>query len=267
MVAPEPFVKWAGGKQALAVPLLTAFPRTFDRYLEPFVGGGALFFALRPARAMLADANEWLITTYAAIRDDWQRVVSELGSLVNTREEFLRLRSLPPEAGDRFTRAARFVHLNKTCFRGLFRVNRQGCFNVPYGAYQRRTHDPENLRAVAALLQGVDLRVGDFSETLADARDGDFVYLDPPYWKLGGHADFDRYTKDKFRAGDHQRLAELCRDLDRRGVRFVLSNSDTPFVRELFGAFTLTTIPSRREIHLDRRRRDASELVIRNYDF
>jgi DNA adenine methylase len=211
----EPFVKWAGGKQALAATLIPFFPAEHGTYYEPFLGGGSVFFALAPRRSVLGDANAWLVETYAAVRDDWRAVAAELARLPNTREDFLRIRADDPSLLSGTERAARFVYLNKTCFRGLFRVNGEGRFNVPYGAYRRRTHDPDNLEAVAAALRGATLTSGDYGCTLATAAAGDFAYLDPPYWKLGGYADFDRYTPGKFRAKDHELLAARCRELDR----------------------------------------------------
>lgn len=264
-VDPEPFVKWAGGKQALALQLLARFPGQFERYFEPFLGGGALFFALRPSRAVLGDANAWLVQTYATLRDDCAAVIAALQRLPNTRADFLRIRAEELEPLAPAERAARFIYLNKTCFRGLFRVNAGGRFNVPYGAYQRRTHDPLVLNAVARALRGIELVASDFATTLAAAGPGDFVYLDPPYWKLGGWADFNRYTPGRFTAADHERLAAACRDLDARGVRFVLSNSDVDPVRALFRGWQIEPIAARREICLDSSRRDVQELVIRNF--
>lgn len=257
-------MKWAGGKQALARRLIEHFPETFKHYYEPFLGGGSVFFELSPTRAVLSDGNAWLIDTYEALRDDWRAVARELDRMVNTREEYLRVREIAPERLSPTARAAHFIYLNKTGFRGLFRVNRQGRFNVPYGAYQRRYYDVEGLCAAAEALRGVVLRRGDFEASLDDARGGDFVYLDPPYYKLGGHSDFNRYTPAQFREGDHRRLAALCRELDARGIRWALSNSDTPFVRALYAGFRVTAVESRREINLKSVRRAVREVLVTN---
>lgn len=262
----KPILKWAGGKRALAGWLSGRFPRAFDRYFEPFLGGGSVLLELRPERAVVGDRNDWLLDAYEAVRDDHDRVAQILDGMANTREEFERIRAIRPENLDLFQRAAHLIYLNKTCFRGLFRVNRTGAFNVPYGAYDRRYYDPENLEAVARCLQGVEIRRGDFESTIVDASTDDFVYLDPPYYKLGGYSDFDRYTKFKFREEDHARLANLCRELDDRGVRWALSNSDTQLVRELFKGFRIFNVAARREINLNSRRRDVSELFITNYE-
>ncbi len=261
----KPVLKWAGGKQSLADRLIRFFPTDFSRYYEPFVGGGSVLLALRPKQAVIGDLNDWLLDTYVALRKDHLQVARYLDAMVNTREEFERIRRVDPASLDPFQRAAHLIYLNKTCFRGLFRVNRQGRFNVPYGAYDRRYHDPDNLATVAACLRGVEIRYADFELCLADVLDEDFVYMDPPYHKQGGYSDFDRYTKWKFREADHVRLAALCRDLDLRGVRWALSNSDTPFVRELFQGYTMHAISTRREINLNSQERDISELFITNY--
>lgn len=260
-----PVLKWAGGKQGIADRLVAFFPPTFDRYFEPFVGGGSVLFALQPSKAVVGDANDWLLDTYMAIRKDQVQVAKLLDVLENTREEFLRIRQMTPETLPLFRRAAHLIYLNKTCFRGLFRVNRRGQFNVPYGRYDRRYYSPDNLRAVAKVLESVELRRGDFELCLYDVTNQDFVYMDPPYYKLGGYSDFNRYTKDQFRENDHFRLAALCRELDMRGVRWAVSNSNTPLIHELFEGYHVTMLGNRREINLNSQNRNITELLITNY--
>jgi DNA adenine methylase len=262
--AARPILKWAGGKQALASRLVQTFPGRFDRYFEPFVGGASVFLALQPPRAVLCDRNAWLVDTYRAVRDQPGEVARELRALDNTREDYLHIRALDPGSLPPARRAAHLVYLNKTCFRGLFRVNREGRFNVPYGAYARRYFDPANLERFAARLAGVDLRCGDFEEGLAGITARDFAYLDPPYHKLGGYSDFNRYTDAPFVEADHERLAAACRTLDRRGVRWAVTQSDTGLVRRLFSGFRVRRIEARREINLASRRRDIVELLITN---
>jgi len=262
--AARPILKWAGGKQALAARLVETFPARFDRYFEPFVGGASVFLALQPRRAVLCDRNAWLVETYRTVRDQAAEVARELRGLRNTREDYLRIRALDPCALPPARRAAQLVYLNKTCFRGLFRVNRQGRFNVPYGAYVRRYFDPGNLERFAAGLAGVELRCGDFEDGLAGITSRDFAYLDPPYHKLGGYSDFNRYTDEPFAEADHERLAATCRALHRLGVRWALTQSDTALVRRLFARFRCRRIAARREINLASRRRDIVELLITN---
>lgn len=261
----SPILKWAGGKQGIASLLVQSFPTDFDRYFEPFVGGGSVLFTLRPSKAIVGDANEWLIDTYEAIREDPTQVTEILDSLENTKEKYVQIREILPEKLSLFQRAAHLIYLNKTCFRGLFRVNRQGQFNVPYGQYDRRYYDPRNFRAVAEVLKGIEFRRGDFELCLHDITKRDFVYLDPPYYKLGGHSDFNRYTKNQFRENDHFRLAAFCRELDLRGVRWAVSNSNTDFIRTLFADYYISTVDNRREINLDSENRNVTELLITNY--
>lgn len=262
----RPVLKWAGGKQALADRLIRYFPDSFSRFYEPFIGGASVLLSLQPEKAVVGDRNDWLLDTYKAIRTDHRQVARHLDEMVNTKDEYERIRKIPPESLDLSRRAAQLVYLNKTCFRGLFRVNQKGRFNVPYGAYDRRYYDPENLESVARCLHRVEIRYGDFELTLADVTADDFVYMDPPYYKQGGYSDFDRYTKWKFRENDHVRLAAVCRELDERGVRWAVSNSDTEFVRALFDGYTMHPIANRREINLNSGNRDIAELLITNYE-
>ncbi len=262
-----PFIKWAGGKQSIADQLLPCFPAGFTGFYEPFVGGGSVFMAADWDHAVISDVNSWLVDTYKAIRDDWMRVAKLLDRMPNEKEFFLKLRSRhSSEYADQFERAAAFIYLNKTCFRGLFRVNRMGYFNVPYGEYDRRYYDPENLAKVSSLLANVQIFTGDFELCLATATPADFVYFDPPYYKLGGFSDFNRYTAGQFKEGDHIRLAALCRELDQREIRWAVSNSDTPFTRELFQGFQATVINARREINLSAKDRNIGELLFTNYE-
>src|SRR6266496_1888253 len=176
----KPILKWAGGKQALAQRLVQALPTDFHRYFEPFVGGASVFLQLQPKQAVLSDQNDWLMDTYVETRDHCDQVAAVLLRLPNTRRDYLRIRSLDPRRLHTVHRAAQLIYLNKTCFRGLFRVNRVGQFNVPYGEYNRRYFDPENLRRVSQRLEAVDLRRGDFEFGLDGITAGDFAYLDPP---------------------------------------------------------------------------------------
>lgn len=259
-----PFLKWVGGKQAQADALVAAFPPFPGRYFEPFLGGGSVALG-RSGPAVVCDSNAWLVDTYRAVRDDWKGVAAALDALPNTAADYARIRGIDPEKLPPAVRAAHFIYLNKTGFRGLFRVNRAGRFNVPYGAYDRRTYAPENLAGAAAVCATWELRVGDFEVGLAGIAPGDFAYLDPPYYKLGGYSDFNRYTPGQFVEADHRRVAEVCRALDARGVTWMVSNSDTLFVHELFSGFRIQVLPARREINLTASRRDVSELRIANF--
>ena len=261
----KPFIKWAGGKQSIARTLIDFFPRSFDKYYEPFLGGGSVFFTLSPQNSILSDENKWLIDTYLALKQDWKKVADYLENMVNTDQEFLRIRSVDPWTLNLFERAAQFIYLNKTCFRGLFRVNGSGGFNVPYGAYNRRYFDPENLEAVSHILADTEIKSGDFEFGIDGISENDFVYFDPPYYKLGGYSDFNRYTSKQFREKDHFRLAALCRELHAKGVKWAVSNSNTEFVKDLFSGFQMHQVSTRREINLDSQNRNVVELLITNY--
>ncbi|HMV01640.1 MAG TPA: Dam family site-specific DNA-(adenine-N6)-methyltransferase [Chitinophagales bacterium] len=263
-ITPEPFIKWAGGKQLLKQAILKQFPDDYQDYYEPFIGGGAIFFALlRGGR--ISDANSWLIDTYLAIRENWKEVVNILDQLPDTKEDYLKIRTINPKRLDLTTRAAYFIYLNKTCFRGLFRVNKLGQFNVPYGAYYRNYYNLENLRSVSNFLKDTTIKCCDFELAIDGITSDDFVYFDPPYYKLGGYSDFNRYTADKFSAVDHLRLASVCNELDKKGIRWMVSNSDTEFVRKLFKNYHIICLSARREINLNSSKRNVSELLILNY--
>lgn len=261
----EPILKWAGGKQIIARTLVEHFPKTYRRYFEPFVGGCSVALESGATAGVLNDQNEWLIDTYQAIRSDWRAVADVLDTLKNTEEEYYRIRVMNPKSMGQQERAAMLVYLNKTCFRGLFRVNRQNQFNVPYGRYDRRYYDPANLAAFAEFLHNFDLRVGDFEVALADATANDFIYLDPPYHRIGGYSDFNRYTSGKFKEIDHIRLRNMCTELHARGIRWVQSNSSTRFIRELYRDFAISEVTNRREINLNSQGRTITELVIKNF--
>jgi DNA adenine methylase len=243
--AAAPFVKWAGGKTQLLHRLDALVPQ-FERYFEPFLGGGALFFHLASRldfAAHLSDANGDLVNAYSVVKSDVEGLIALLERHERSyrkapAEYYYGLRSEKP--GGRVEAAARFIALNKTCYNGLYRVNRSGEFNVPIGRYKNPTIcDREQLRAASAALNRSDARlsVADYGQALKKAREGDFVYLDPPFHPLSRTANFVDYTKSGFGEGDQVGLAHVFRDLDRRGCRVLLSNSDTRLTRELYAGF------------------------------
>lgn len=261
----KPFIKWAGGKQALTRQLIDYFPTDFDTYYEPFIGGGSIFFGITAKKAVIADYNTWLVDTYNAIKTNWEEVATILDSLPNDKESYLQIRAIIPETLSLYERAAHFIYLNKTCFRGLFRVNRKGMFNVPYGEYNRRYYDPDNLKNASIRLNDAIIRQGDFELNIYGVSPNDFIYFDPPYYKLGGHSDFNRYTDQQFRENDQIRLAALCVELDQNGIRWALSNSNTDFIRRLYDDFNFLEINARREINLNSKSRNIKEFLITNY--
>lgn len=259
----RPFLKWAGGKQQLVPALLEAAPASFGRYFEPFIGGGALFFALADrgalAGAVLGDANADLVATYETVRDDLGGLVRRLRTLerrylaldaAGRAALFYRVRNGRPR--DRLGTAARFIFLNKTCFNGLYRVNRSGRFNVPHGRYaEPRILDVEVLRAASSALATAELRTADFEAACADAVAGDFVYFDPPFHPLSATSSFTQYTSGDFGWADQRRLRVCIDDLTVRGVHVLLSDSPHPLVTELYepAGYELRRVPARRAIN------------------
>lgn len=237
----HPFVKWAGGKSTLVGEIARRIPqdRKFDRYVEPFVGAGAMFFWIRrsvPAlTCLIADTNEDLINAYRTLRDEVERVIAKLEThaALHSEEHYYAVRARRPlQAAER---AARFIYLNRTCYNGLYRVNRRGEFNVPFGRYERpRIVDRENLLAVANVLEGVDIRLSDFETLLDECGEGDLVYLDPPYHPLSETSAFTSYTREGFGAREHRRLARAFERAARRRSAVILSNSNARYVRELY---------------------------------
>lgn len=260
------FLKWAGGKTRSATTLASLSPDDgYETYLEPFCGSAAVFFAVRPRRACIADANEDLIVCLRQVADDAESVMARLDEWPNTKQFFLKVRAWDAASLDDSTRAARVVYLNKTAFRGLWRVNRSGQFNAPYGAYNRPVYNRDTLLAASQALRGHSIVHADFRDVLLKASAGDWVYLDPPYVPDRKWGDFTRYTAGQFGPEDQVALAEMLGQLDRDGVRWLLSNSDTPLVRELYSAFSVQSLATRRDITLQSADRKSVDLVISNY--
>lgn len=237
----RPFVKWAGGKGALVEEILARAPHLseVERYLEPFLGAGAVLFAIRsraPSLPCLAsDTNPELVNAYAALRDELGEVLAHLErhEAAHDRAHYYAVRASVPRGVAE--RAARFIYLNRTCFNGLYRVNSKGEFNVPMGRYTNpRILDRENLEAVSSVLRSVEVRAADFAELLSEARAGDLVYLDPPYQPLSRTSSFTAYTKDGFGELEQERLARLFAAAVDKGATVILSNSGDARVRELY---------------------------------
>jgi len=263
-LATRPFLKWAGGKRRLVSTLRRLAPATWNRYFEPFLGGGALFFAMPQPDSFLSDANDELMRCYRVVRDDPDALIDDLGSHVYSRAHYNDVRALDPAQLTDIQRASRLVFLNRTCFNGLWRVNRRGQFNTPMGRYTNPTLVPAaEIRAASRALQGCHLATADFQSAVADCQSEDLVYFDPPYVPAGGYADFDRYHAECFSSPDHERLATVAASLAERGCHVLLSNSDTPLVRRLYAGWHITPIAMPRSINcLGSRRGSVAELVI-----
>jgi DNA adenine methylase len=262
-VSSAPFLKWAGGKRRLLPALLEHVPERFGTYYEPFVGAGALFFELRPKSAVLADLNQELIHTFRMVRDDVDSVIEQLKQMPITRSFFYHLRSARVCQGSAAWQAARFIYLNKTCFNGLYRVNRKGQCNSPYGDYASPVVcDEQRLLDCAKVLEGVWLNAIDF-ESIVFGSD-DFVYFDPPYVAISQTANFCAYTPDGFGWQDHKRLAAFASRLKKRGTKVLLTNADHPDVRELYrDGFEMRSVEVSRPISSNASTRGpVSELII-----
>ncbi|MCE9574012.1 MAG: DNA adenine methylase [Deltaproteobacteria bacterium] len=266
--AATPVVKWVGGKTRLLPELRARMPERIGRYYEPFAGGAALFFATQPGHAVLSDFNRDLIGTYRAVATDVDALMRrlELHRKAHSDEHYYGMRARWNDGSVSWTpvdRAAAFIYLNKTCYNGLWRVNRSGAFNVPVGRYVEPTiFSSEGLRAAAAVLASAELRCGDFRRAVDDAGKGDFVYFDPPYDPLTKTANFTSYTAGSFGDDDQRELAELVRTLVGRGCRVMLSNSDTPFIRSLYKGLRVDRVSCARAINSNASRRGAVDEVV-----
>lgn len=277
----QPFLKWAGGKAKLAPAVLERAPRWFRRYHEPFLGGGAIFFALAEARPLTAprlnDANHDLIACYEVVRDEPEALLDRLETLAGEylsqpQEEratvYYRIRATEP--ANPLDRAARLIFLNRTCYNGLFRVNSKGRFNVPHGRYRNpRIADRPRILAASAALRDAELACEDFEAACDAAEPGDFVYLDPPYVPLSATARFTAYTAGDFGHADQQRLRDAFDRLTERGVAALLSNSKHEAVERLYAdrGYTFKTVPMSRAINsVGRRRAPVPELLIGNLE-
>lgn len=254
---PKPLLKWVGGKRQLLPEIHALVPPTYQRYLEPFLGGGAVLWSLTPDRAIVGDLNAELINFYTVVRDQVAELAALVATYPTTAEFFYDIRALDrSEAGlaqlSPLQRAARMLYLNKTCYNGLYRVNKANQFNSPFGHYDNPTVvDYDTLQAVSDYLRRakVDFITGDYLSVLNQAQPGDFVYLDPPYDPLSATSSFTSYAAGGFSRADQEQLRDACRHLDAQGIRFVLSNSDTPFIRELYAEFQVTTVGAHRAVN------------------
>jgi DNA adenine methylase len=274
----QPFLKWAGGKRELVPTIREYVPRKYRLYFEPFVGAGAVLFDLQPREALVSDVNRELINCYNVIKNNPQRLIADLSKHPNTKRYFYKLRSLDREAGfnklSQIKRASRIIYLNKTCYNGLFRVNSQGHFNVPYGNYVNPLIvDEKVINAVSRHLNDANVGISndDFENALSGAGRGDFVYLDPPYDPLSDTSSFTGYDLNSFGREEQIRLKHVCDDLTRRGCKVLLSNSATPFIRKLYADkahYTAVEVDVSRKINAvaTARGKIRELLILNNYD-
>lgn len=269
----QPFVKWAGGKRQLLDRVKARLPKHFNGYMEPFVGGGAVYFGLQPEKAIINDINESLINAYRQIQispEEFVNVISEHDRKIADagKEYYYKVREL---YNDKLMRAeydmelaVLFVFLNKHCFNGLYRVNGSGLFNVPYNNSVKESCSRENILAVSRSLQKVCIKSGDFQDACELAKKDDFIFLDSPYAPLNPTS-FDSYTKEGFDIESHKRVAVVFRELTKRGCYCMLTNHNTELINELYADFNKTVVDVRRMINSDAKNRVGKEIIITNY--
>ncbi len=260
----KPFLKWAGGKSQLLNQLLKYVPLNFDNYIEPFLGGGALFFALHPPKAILSDLNPELVNCYIIVKNKVNDLIDLLKTYKSTEKNYYKIRSLDTEKLSDLERAARFIYLNKTCYNGLYRVNKSGGFNVPYGKNPNALIcDADRLKQASEALQNATIIYSDYKSVLRRyAGKEDFIFLDPPYYPVGGYGDFQRYTKDFFYEEDHIELRDEFNRIVKTGCKVVLTNSDTSFVKSLYLGHHIETVEAKRLISSNANTRSSYDAII-----
>jgi DNA adenine methylase len=232
-----PFLRWAGGKQWLASKILNKLDLTKENtYYEPFIGGGSLLFRLAPSKAVISDVNNQLIETYTVVRDNVFELISELDRYKNLESEYYSRRLELPST--KISRAARFIYLNKTCWNGLYRVNKQGIFNVPYGKHNRKIYDKENLILASQYLQDKTISCCDFAESVKNANKDDLIYIDPPYTVLHSKNGFRQYNEKLFSWDDQIRLAKVANELATKGCQVIISNASVGEIKDLYPNFS-----------------------------
>lgn len=278
--APKPFVKWVGGKRQLAKQFREmnlyppdAFDPSKSNYHEPFVGGGAMFFDLLPQRAVISDLNSELITTYKVIKKDVKKLIAKLKIYQNkhNKDFYLKIRAQNTKRLSDLNMATRFIYLNRTCFNGLYRVNRSGQFNVPMGRYANPLIcDEDNLRKVNKSLQGIKIYNEEYKQVLKRAKKGDFIYFDPPYYPVNKTSSFTSYTTSAFFKKEQEELRDTFVKLHKRGCYVMLSNSDTPFINKLYSGLgkkiKTNKVYAGRNINSNSKKRGKiKEVVVINY--
>lgn len=267
----RPFIKWVGGKTQLLPELIRRLPKKIKKYHEPFIGGGALFFSIRPSQAVISDINPELINLYEVVRDDVEGLLRDLKKHYYDEKYFYQVRNIDRTeeylTWSPVKKASRFIFLNKTCYNGLYRVNSKGQFNSPFGKYSNpKIVDPQNLSACSTALRNTQIKLASFESIEEPMDPGDFVYFDPPYVPLSTTANFTSYSKQKFDLEMQYRLYELCKRLTKKKIKFMLSNSSAPFVIELYKDFNIERVSALRAINSNSAKRGAvDEMIITNY--
>lgn len=271
-----PFVKWVGGKRQIMSSITKLMPKNIKdyKYIEPFIGGGAVLFHLQPKNGIINDFNEELINTYQVIKNNLDELIEDLKTHENTSEYFYDIRSLDREDNfeelSKVKRASRVLYLNKTCFNGLYRVNNAGEFNAPFGRYKNPNivNEP-TLKAVSNYLNSNNVKIltGDYSEALKLADENSFVYLDPPYHPISEGSNFTGYVQGGFNMYDQVDLRVACDELNKKGIKFLLSNSASPFILDQYKDYNIEIVKAKRAINSNGSKRgNVDEVLIRNYE-
>jgi len=244
----KPFIKWAGGKRWLLSDPSFELPRFEGRYIEPFLGGGAVFFHLAPKTAILSDINGRLIETYQAVQSDWQKVLSGLQNMQRLHSKEFYYLERGRNHACQYERAAQFLYLNRTCFNGLYRENLKGQFNVPIGTKSRIIMVDDDFEEASRLLAAASLSTRDFEETLREAREGDLVFIDPPYTTAHNVNGFIKYNQKIFSWEDQKRLQRCIVSAKRRGAKIILTNADHDSIHQLYAALGAPRVLSRSSV-------------------
>lgn len=260
----RPLLKWAGGKTQLLSDITAKIPKKYGRYIEPFFGGGALFFSICQKGGIIADSNPELINLYRTVADDVDSVIAQLKLYKNTEDDFYAVRSLDWTTLPNAVAAARTIFLNKTCFNGLYRVNKSGQFNVPFGRYKNpKILDEDLLRSASLLLAETTIICSDYKAVLREnACAGDLIFLDPPYLPISEYSDFKRYTKEQFYEEDHVELAAEVKRLHELGCHVILTNSNHPLVHEQYQKFAIEVIQTKRYISCNGKGRTGEDVIV-----
>ncbi len=271
-----PFLKWVGGKRQLMPLIVEHLPKNINNYnyIEPFIGGGAVFFKLQPQNAIINDFNEELINVYEVIKNNLDELIADLKKHINESDYFYEIRSL--DRTEKFKelstiqRASRVIYLNKTCFNGLYRVNSAGEFNAPFGRYKNpNIVNVPTLKAVSKYLNAnkIMIKSGDYAEVLKATNERSFVYIDPPYHPISESSNFTGYIKGGWDMWDQVRLREACDDLNERGIKFLLSNSSTQFIKDQYQNYNISIVQAKRAINSNGSNRgEVDEVLIKNYE-
>lgn len=260
----RPILKWAGGKTQLLAEIIPKMPNKYGRYIEPFFGGGALYFSVRPSGGVIADSNPELVNLYQSVADNVEEVIALLAECRNSEDAFYAIRALDYTMLSPTEAAARTIFLNRTCFNGLYRVNKKGQFNVPFGHYKNpKILDEDSLLVASCLLSDTTIICGDYKDVLREqARSGDFIFLDPPYLPVSAYADFKRYTKEQFYEEDHMELADEVKRLHELGCHVILTNSNHPLVHEQYSLFPTEVIQTKRYISCNGMGRTGEDVIV-----